>query len=384
MKTLITSLLLSALSSIAYAADIPNIIGQPYDKAKQALAVAGLTPLNQDEVAKVTTEPLDGTDFRITEQRQQGRPEVEACGGIGFCNYLHKNKAGEVYSVSVYIPEGGGADRVEHLEKTAYQLELPDGNGAHKADPTTVALNDLQIRIAADQCDETCVQNELVKLVPKKLPKIQSTEDALTGKSIPDYRNLNIAELMAATQQRAMGTVTLASPEYNFQNAAVSKALYLASNKSARICFEAKTGLTCTLIFMDNQGYMLKIDMTGTDLGTMRSSAVWLANADDDMKDISEEPQRFNVQMMRDQKLAKDDPKIFRSVMKRRYDKTTEPQMSVVQGLELNTKDSGVCDRLIGRAYLFVGSASPEPAKERSIDETILILNRSGCFIKSM
>lgn len=384
MKKLITSALLSALTSFAYAADIPNIVGQPYDKAKQMLAMAGLSPLNQSEVVKVTTNPPDDMDPWITEQRQHGRPEVEACGGIGFCHYLHKNKVGEVYGVSVYIPEGGGVDRVERLEKTAYHLELPDANGTYKSDATTAALNDLQMRIAADQCDETCVQNELVKLAPKKIPKIKSTEDSLTGKPIPDYRNLNIAELMAATQQRGMSTVTLASPEYNFQSTAVSKALYLASNKSARHCFEAQKGLNCTLIFMDNQGYMFKISMTGTDLGTMRSSTVSLANADDDMKDISDDPQRFNVQMMRDQQLAKDDPKIFRSAMKRRYDKTTEPQMSVVQGLELNTKNSGVCDRLIGRAYLFVGSASPESAKERSIDETILTLNRSGCFIQSL
>lgn len=384
MKTLIALALLSTLVSMAYAADLPNIVGQPYDKAKLVLATAGLSPLSQSEVARASNEPFDDLDPTITEQRQKGRSEVQFCGGIGFCRYLHKNETGDVYGIMVYIPEDGGVDRVESLEKTDYQVERVEANGRYASDSTIAALNALQARIAVDQCDDACVNNELSKLAPKKIPNIKSMQDSMTGKPIPDYRNLNIIELMAATRQRGMSTVTLASPKYTFEDAAVSKALYLASGKSAHTCNEIQKGMTCSLIFMDNQGYLLKIYMSGTDLGSMRSSSVSLANADDDMKDISDEPQRFNVQMMNDQKLAQEDPEIFRSAMKRRYDKTTERQMSVVQGLEMNTRKSGVCDRLLGRAYLFVGSASPESAKERAIDETILVLNRSGCLIQSL
>lgn len=384
MKALIGSALLCTFTCFAYAASAPNITNQTYADAKQALVVSGLAPLTQGEVESVTTESLDDMDTSVSEQRKQGRSEVESCGGIGFCNYLFKNNAGEIYSVSVYIPEGGGADRVERLEKTSYRLKVRDVNNASKVAPATVALNALQARISADQCDELCVENELGKIMPKSPPKIGSTPDVLTGKSIPDYRNLNIVELMMATQQHAMGAVTVNPPENQLKTVPVSKALYLASDKSVRTCVEAGKGMTCTLVFMDNRGYMLKVDMTGADLGSMRSSAVWLANADDDMKGVSEESQRFNVQMMRDEKLAKDDPNVFRSTMKRRYEKVTERQMSVVQGLELNTKDNATCDRLISRAYLFVGSASPESAKERSINETILILNRSGCLIQPL
>lgn len=384
MKLLISSTLLIASISMAYADDIPNVLGKSYDKAKQDLAAAGLTPLTREEVAKVGTERTDWIDSMITSMGQKGRPEVEDCGNSSYCSFLLKNKVGEVYSVAVYIPEGGGDDRVENLEKTELRLELPGANSQHKTDPATVALNALQMRVAAGQCDEACVQEEITKLAPKTLPPIKSTTDLMTGKPIPDYRNLNIAELMEATLQRSMGTVSMSVPKYNFDSSPVSKALYLASKKSANSCSEVNKRLTCTLIFMDNQGYMLKIDMTGTDLGTMRSSSVSLANADDDMKDISDEPQRFNVQMMRDQKLANDNPKAFRSAMQARYKKTMDLQMMTVQGLESNTKDQGVCDRLIGRAYLFVGSASPEWAKERAIDETIRILNRSQCFIQPM
>lgn len=383
MKLLLSSTLLIASITCAHAAGTPNVLGQTYDTARQTLAAAGITPLTQEEVAKVSSEPVDDS---VTEQRQQGRPEVESCSGAGvfYCYYLLKNKDGDIYGASVYIPEGGGNDRVEKLEKTSRHLELPGANGRYAADATTVALNALQMRVAAGQCDEACVQEEIARLAPKKLPVIKSTNDMFTGKPIPDYRNLNIAELMEITQQRQLGTVSFGNPEYDFNASPVSKALFLASKQSTRYCREAPKGLTCTLIFMDNQGFMIKVEMTGTDLGTMRSSAVWIANADDDMKDVSEPAQRQYVQGFRDARLASEDPRAFRSLMKTRYDKTVDAQMMIVQGLESNVKDQGTCSRLLNRAYLYVGGNNPEPMKERAIDETITVLNKSQCFIQPM
>lgn len=381
MKQILSSALLLACISTAHAAAPPIVAGKTYDAARQALAGAGITPLTQAEVAKVSNEPADDL---VAEQRQKGRPEVESCssGGMPYCYYLLRNKAGDVFGASVYIPEDGSADRVEMFEKT--DRRLPAGGVAYQADDATIALNDLQKRVGTDKCDEACVQEEIERLAPKKLAKIGKTTDPLTRQDLPDFRRLNIAELMEATQVNGLPAVVLGSAQFDFDSSPLTKSLYLASKKSARSCAASNGKQVCTLIFMNEAGYMMKVDMAGTELGNMRAVSLSLANADDDMEGISDEPQRFNVQMMKDKVLADIDPAAFRALAKKRYQTNASSQMMTVLGLDTNVRDDGTCNRLLNRAYLFVGSNSEVYQKDQAINETITVLNKSGCLITPM
>lgn len=373
-----------------FAAATPDIVGMPYEQAREHLSVSLYTALTQDQIKLVPnySEVVDSTQ---SEFIKKGFLEVFNCTGSGIpiCEFLFANSDGKIYSVRVYVPEGGGETRVEELFDTGLTM-LASGEIAPE-------LNVLQERIALlhtspkpmmlagakyvglEPCDQECVNKEVLE-TPAKVEDLGVYVDPVSGYEVPDFRNKNIVRL-----QGQLGNYTLiAVPNSLADDKTYGNTLAFVINKvtngALAKCAYVDGGRTqCDMLYQNFNGYLYRITAKGEDLNSFIVSSVSVVNGLQEYASYTTKELASEVRAQMISGLYNTDKGAYRTAMREHLKDSTDPFSMYAKTLDDTNYSKGFCDQFVAMSYMYAAGNYPETTKASMLEEMASASVRAGC-----
>lgn len=382
---------LTFVCSNSFAADLPDVIGKPYEQARSLLNVYGYTPLTREQVQMLPERP-DMIGPGESDLISKGFPEVSACTGSGIpmCWLLLKNMDDLIFEAKVYVPEDGGETRVEAFTDSGLMM-LPDGKIAP-------ALNVLQERIALtgsypvpaifaaprfkdlEPCNADCAAKTVYKDKQVTLVEFDTYIDPVSGYEIPDFRHWNIVALLRQMPNYTLTARPSLTPDPDIYRNSLAFVVDSLTRGAVHSCQFIKGGNTqCDLLYQNSNGYLFRITAAGKDLNSFLVTEVALVNGEPAFAAYTSQELAYEVQAKKVAALYNTDKGAYRRAMWKLHNNSEDTLVRYAVALDDSNYSKGFCDQYVAMAYMYAVGNYSDTVKANMLDQMSTVTFRAGC-----
>lgn len=390
MKTFAFFSISCCLAFSAFASQ-PDVIGMDYGTARARLISEGYTPLTAEEVRGLPNAmefPGPGESVFVAK----GFNEVSSCTGSGipFCKFLLKKPDGSVDEVVVYVPEGGGATRVEKIQGTSLKF-------ASKIEVDFFAT--LQQRIALankrkphdpsdlEPCNSSCIstlinnRNLGMGVAPIK---VSSFQDSVSGLNAPDFRGLHITELENQMIERLIMVELFPERDANiFQNDLPFIADQITGG-AVQSCWENGSTTNCYLLYKGGEGYLYRLRVEGVDLASFRVTDVNIVNGLEEFAGHTTKQMAYAARKSYYGDLFLNNKSAYRAEMQSIFKDSKDPIILVAVNTDAMALRNVPCDIAMSSMYSFAvggnGFAVNDVARQLRVERMLDQMVTMGCI----